>query len=105
MTKVNWSKYEPVMGNVINSAIAYPETDIEILYDGKGPIEISGWATGDGAKGTQIEKVEVSFDEGETWHEAHDYIKEQKEQGKKVFSWTLWKYNLTPPPSSKDQHF
>ena len=76
MTKVNWSKYKPVMGNVINSAIAYPETDLEILYDGQGPIEISGWATGDGTKGTQVVKVEVSFDEGKTWEEAHDYIKE-----------------------------
>ena len=39
-------------------------------------------------------KVEISFDGGSTWNEAHDYIKEKRDPGKKVFSWTLWKYYL-----------
>ncbi len=34
------------------------------------------------------------MDGGKTWLEAHDYIKENKDPGAKVFSWTLWKYNL-----------
>ena len=67
-----------------------------IQQDQTKPIEISGWAHGEGNKGTQVVKVELSFDQGQTWHEAHDYIKENKEPGKKVFSWTLWKYNFLP---------
>ena len=84
------------MGQVLNSAIALPEQNQEVVQDPSKPMEISGWAHGDGNKGTQVVKVELSFDEGQTWQEAHDYIKEDKEKGKKVFSWTLWKYNYTP---------
>ena len=62
MSKVQWDKYEPVMGNIVNSAIAFPEPDQELSYDPQKPIEISGWAIGNGIKGTQVVKVEVSFD-------------------------------------------
>lgn len=33
-------------------------------------IEIKGWAIGDGLTGGKIKKVELSFDDGQTWKEA-----------------------------------
>ena len=40
---------------------------------------------------------------GTTWTDAHSYIKEDKELGRKVFSWTLWKYNYTPDFKKSDK--
>lgn len=96
MSTVKWNKYIPVNGQVLNSAVGYPVNGqtIERTSVQGGMLEISGWAHGHGEKGTQAVKVEISIDDGKTWLEAQDYIKEDKEPGKKVFSWTLWKYNL-----------
>ena len=41
-------------------------------------------------------KVQLMFNEDGNWHDCHDYIKEDKAPGKKVFSWTLWKYDMGP---------
>lgn len=56
-------------------------------------VVIKGYAYGDGDKGTQAVKVQLSFDEGKTWEDAHHYVKENKPEGK-VFSWTLWRYEI-----------
>ena len=58
-------------------------------------IEIKGYAVGDGISGGKITKVELSFDEGKSWKEASLIAQENKDPSKnKVFSWTLWKYDL-----------
>ena len=36
----------------------------------------------------------MRFNDETEWVDASDYIKENKEEGKKVFSWTLWKYEM-----------
>lgn len=51
-------------------------------------------AVGNGGDGARVIKVEVSFDEGETWKEAVIDKKEIKDENAKVFSWVLWKYDL-----------
>jgi hypothetical protein len=79
------------MGHPINSAIGYPEEGFKV--NGHS-IEIKGWAHGDGTEGTQATKVEISTDGGNSWHNAHELVMEDKPPGKKVFSWTLWKYKL-----------
>ena len=40
--------------------------------------------------------MEISFDQGKTWEriDRKNLTKENKAGGKKVFSWTLWKYSL-----------
>jgi len=54
---------------------------------------LKGWAIGDGEKGTQIKKVQVSLDDGSTWKDA-EIVKSEKTDSTKVFSWSLWKYDL-----------
>jgi len=34
--------------------------------------------------------------------DAHDYIKENKAPNSKVFSWTLWKYDMGPEKVTAD---
>lgn len=37
-------------------------------------------------------RVQLRFNGEGDWFDAHEYMKENKESGKKVFSWTLWRY-------------
>ena len=85
---------------MLNSCVASPAQGEEVTLVAENQVVISGWAHGNGLKGTQAVKVELSFDEGETWTEAHEYLKENKAEGKKVFSWTLWKYTHALPADS-----
>ncbi len=52
MSTVQWSKHTAVNGQVLNSAIAFPGPGQEIALNPAKPIEISGWAHGNGLKGT-----------------------------------------------------
>ena len=46
-------------------------------------------------KGSRVAKVELSFDQGQSWKQAEIWAKEgSKDEGAKVFSWSLWKYTL-----------
>lgn len=64
-------------------------------------VEVTGWAHGDGGKGTQATKVEVSADGGETWAEANEYMMEKRKPGHFCFSWTMWKYRLAVPKDTQ----
>lgn len=55
---------------------------------------IAGYATGDGNKGTFARVIQVSLDGGKSWKNATITHMENKAQDKKVFSWTLWKYDI-----------
>ena len=45
--KIDYDKYEAVMGQVINSAIVYPNVDQELKITKSSPfIPIKGWAVG-----------------------------------------------------------
>lgn len=75
----------------INSAIGFPVEGQSL----NGPsVEIKGWAHGEGSAGTQATQVELSIDGGESWRKVDELVMEDKPKGKKVFSWTLWKYKL-----------
>jgi hypothetical protein len=54
----------------------------------KAPINIVGWAL---AGPSGIKRVQVSVDEGATWHEA------QLVDNKSPYVWTIWKYHFAPP--------
>lgn len=58
---------------------------------------------GDGGSGGRVEKVEVSFDEGKTWHEAQITEREHKDPKKKTFSWVQWRYDLAVSPSKNTE--
>lgn len=84
------------MGYVINSAIAYPAENSKHLVSKSSPyVELKGWATGCQAKGTPVNKVEISIDGGQTWKEAEITHRENKDHTKfKVFTWVFWHYKV-----------
>jgi sulfite oxidase len=89
-SKIDFTKYPSINGNVLNSCICQPK-DGDIVGQ---QYTMKGYAAGDGTKGTQVTSVEVSIDGGLTWEKAEITHKEDK-PGKKVFSWTLWKFEVT----------
>jgi len=40
-----------------------------------------------------VTRIQLRFNGG-AWEDAHDYLKEEKAPGLKVFSWTLWRYKM-----------
>jgi len=94
MNSVQWKNYEPVLGQVLNSAIGLPEEGT-VLRRGE-QVWLKGYAYGEGNKGTQASRVQLSFDDGKSWIEVpeENLTKEEKAPSKKVFSWTLWKYKI-----------
>lgn len=94
--KIDYDKYEAVMGQVINSAIVYPNVDQEFKITKSSPfIPIKGWAVGNQYAGHPVDKVEVSLDQGQTWVLANITRRESKNEGK-IFSWVFWEYVLDP---------
>ena len=70
------------------SRIDVPESESRFsLAKLSGPIEIKGMAYG-GNRG--ISRVELSFDDGQTWNESKIYYPGTK------LSWALWSYNWSP---------
>lgn len=95
ITKVDWNAWKSVYGQVINSAFAEPTPGAEVTASAEtGTITVSGWAHGNGESGNQVVRVQVRFNGEGAWEDVHEYIKEEKPAGQKVFSWTLWKYNM-----------
>lgn len=91
------------MGHVLNAIIAEPTEGQVVKCTVENPIiHIKGVAVGEGGTGARITKVELSSDNGKTWHEATITKREEKDQGKKVFSWVHWSYDLkVTPPTQK----
>lgn len=93
--KIDYSKIQPIMGYVVNSAIADPIHQETIEVPRNQPfITIRGYAVGNQAKGTPVHKVELSFDSGQTWTRTSITQREEKEPGDKVFSWVLWEHTI-----------
>jgi sulfite oxidase len=70
----------------LNSVIWSPEADARLV---SSPVTVSGWACGSG--GRTIERVELTWDGGATWHRA------ELEPSQDPWSWTLWKAELALP--------
>ena len=70
ITEADWSKinlddYPALYGSVQNSLICYPKDgDTVTLTNDAKSFEIKGYAHGEGEKGTNIVKVQVSTDNG-----------------------------------------
>jgi len=64
-SKINLADYPALNGTVQNSCICYPKDgDTISLGNDKRSFAIKGYAHGDGEKGTKIDKVQVSVDNG-----------------------------------------
>jgi hypothetical protein len=78
---------------VLNSSIAYPsDGSVAVVQD--GCISIEGYAYPNGETGCQVTNVQLSFDGGASWSNVQELLLETKDPGAKVFSWTLWRYQL-----------
>jgi sulfite oxidase len=94
---------EPLMDNPINSVVAVPGKDGDILRrDDHGRVYVRGYAIPQGKDGPVV-RVEVSIDRGGTWHEASildegdENTARSSTMGKKgetlqrgQFAWVLW---------------
>lgn len=74
-----WSKVPPLQTTPLNSAIAVVEVATTTLY-------AKGYAVS-GSNG-QIDRVEISLDEGDTWHSTQIIYQEGR------WSWTLWETRM-----------
>jgi DMSO/TMAO reductase YedYZ molybdopterin-dependent catalytic subunit len=81
---------------LVNSGFFYPRRPEGILdllsfesaAEVTAPLDIAGWAL---AGPSGIRRVEVSSDDGRTWHNA------QLSQDRSPYVWTVWKYHFAPP--------
>ena len=46
--------------------------------------------------------MQLQFNGEGPWEDAHRYLKEDKRPGAKVFSWTLWSYDMDPSKATAD---
>ncbi|KAL7050558.1 hypothetical protein ACKWTF_004122 [Chironomus riparius] len=100
---VDFSKAPAIQHMPVTSAICSPNPDHhEIKFTADGKMEVKGYAYSGG--GNKIIRVDVTWDQGKTWHPA-DLV--QLEDGENVsagrhYAWTLWNINV---PVEKNQHY
>ena len=82
----------------VQSAILSPPTGAKVLEGGETPtIEIKGFAWSGGGRG--IVRVDVSADDGATWHTAT--LGEGSEQPRnRAWAWTFWEAEVPLAPSA-----
>mmetsp|Transcript_18969 Transcript_18969/g.29096 ORF Transcript_18969/g.29096 Transcript_18969/m.29096 type:complete len:139 (-) Transcript_18969:90-506(-) len=78
----------------MNSCISFPPDGYVAHSASQRYLDLKGYAIADGQSGNQIHRVQVSFDEGQTWKECEIAWKESKPNSQKVYSWTLWRYTI-----------
>ena len=83
------------MGYIVNSAIADPIHQETITVPRDDPfITLRGYALGNQAKGTAVERVELSFNGGKTWTKSTIIMKEEKNPSLRVYSWVIWEHRI-----------
>ena len=81
-----WDTTPAVQDMPVNSIIASPQTGETAKLSSNGLLEVKGYALPQGDQGPVV-KIEVSVDNGKTWHAA-DISEEARRYGK--WSWVLW---------------
>ena len=85
----------------VQSAITWPSAGAVLERDGggEGTVTVEGWAWSGGGRG--IARVDVSGDDGETWHTAE--LGEGSEQSPaRAWAWTFWRAEL-PVAAAREQ--
>ncbi|KAK5312875.1 hypothetical protein LTR93_011146 [Exophiala xenobiotica] len=100
-----WNRTPAMQDNPINSVVAMPGADGDVLVRQDGKVRIAGYAIPKGQDGPVV-RVQVSLDRGRTWYDAtimddgdenttHPANK-GKPRGK--FSWVLWEVFIPAEP-------
>jgi len=93
LEEIDTNKILPVMKFQINSAITYPVHGQTINQD-NDELKFKGWAYGE--SGSEINSIELSFDEGVTWEKVDkSNIRFDYNNKGKVYSWTQWSYSIS----------
>lgn len=90
---VDLSKVNPVMTWEVSSSICSPDEDSNLNLSKHDDLILKGW--GFGTKGTELFKIELSFDKGHSWRQIpNDNLRFDVNDDGKVFSWTTWNYKI-----------
>ena len=88
---VDFSKAPAIQEMPVISAICRPEP-LEIVKVKDGRIDVRGYAWSGG--GRKIIRVDVTNDQGKTWHTADLHAQDMNAKEGRYWSWTLWNVNL-----------
>ncbi|KAL7307952.1 hypothetical protein TKK_0000044 [Trichogramma kaykai] len=94
---INWDnvdfKTAPAIQEMpVTSAICCPQKDEKITVAKDGTIPVKGYAWSGGGK--KIIRVDVTADQGETWHIAELVAQDPDAKEGRHYAWTLWSLNL-----------
>lgn len=97
-----WGKVAALHDMPINSVIGVPPSHTTVARDAHGRIEVKGYALPSGAHGPVV-RVEVSADQGRSWHDAELHKayqgegESEDENAHEVdlkWAWALWKAHI-----------
>jgi sulfite oxidase len=89
--QADYSKAKSIQESPVQSAICDPIDGSKIPFDTE-TVEVKGYAFSGG--GREIIRVDVSLDEGKTWHVAELLPRTVSFNSRKDWAWTLWKASL-----------
>ncbi|XP_033324894.2 sulfite oxidase [Megalopta genalis] len=96
---VDFSKAPAIQEMPVISAICTPEPMGTVKVNG-GKINVKGYAWSGG--GRKIIRVDVTNDQGETWHTANLHAEDINAKEGRYWSWTLWSIDLPVQSSWKE---
>ena len=90
-----WEKVPALQEMPVNSAIGLPESDSTVERDENGMVGVRGYAL-PGYGAGPIVSVQVSGDDGKTWHEAELIAGREKgyQQSDLKWAWCLWQVRI-----------
>ncbi|XP_074094166.1 sulfite oxidase [Cotesia typhae] len=84
---VDFSKSPAILDMPVTSAICTPTPgEVIQLKDGKIPVKGYAWSGG----GKKIIRIDLTVDQGKTWHVANQLIDDENVKEGRHWSWTLW---------------
>ncbi|XP_011498053.1 PREDICTED: probable sulfite oxidase, mitochondrial [Ceratosolen solmsi marchali] len=96
---VDFSKAPAIQEMPVTSAICTPQENSKITINKNGSITVKGYAWSGG--GRKIIRVDVTADQGETWHVADLTAQDLNAKESRHYAWTLWSLELPVKKSNE----
>lgn len=97
---VDFKKSPAIQNMPVTSAICQPENKSKVKIDADGCIEVKGYAWSGG--GNAIVRVDLTLDNGKSWHVADLVQPKEVNKNGRQWSWTLWKAKLPAPKNVQE---